>query len=65
MTDNVMPQAFRLSRIYAQGWAAATPRWEKPGDGANRRAENPYATEPERTRWNTGFVNAQKGRQGT
>jgi hypothetical protein len=57
-------QDFRLSRIYAQGWAAATPQWTKPGDDG-RKAANPYTTEPERTRWDTGFANARKGRHGT
>jgi hypothetical protein len=46
---------FRLSRIYAQGWntarAAGAP---DRGDGAN-----PYASEPERSRWNAGFADAQ------
>ena len=44
--------AFRLSRIYAQGWNAA--RTVKDGEQIN-----PYPAEPERGRWLAGFANAQ------
>ena len=40
--------AFRKSRIYAEGWNAARAS-AKPG-------ENPYKTEPERSRWLEGFT---------
>jgi len=44
--------AFRLSRIYAQGWNAAR--------GLEGAAQvNPYPAEPERGRWQAGFANAQ------
>lgn len=45
---------FHLSRIYAQGWNAARGVWR--ADGA---AANPYDTDPERSRWQAGFQNAQ------
>jgi hypothetical protein len=44
--------AFRLSRIYAQGWNAARgPEADEP--------VNPYPAEPERERWAAGFAHAQ------
>jgi hypothetical protein len=43
---------FRLSRIYAQGWNAA-----RALHGAE--SPNPYASDPERQRWQTGFSDAQ------
>jgi ribosome modulation factor len=46
------PDDFLLSRIYAQGWIAG---------GALKSAEtpNPYSSDPERHRWQTGFSDAQ------
>jgi ribosome modulation factor len=46
--------AFRLSRIYAQGWNAARTVWTTDSAPAN-----PYVAEPERSRWQTGFSSAQ------
>jgi ribosome modulation factor len=44
--------AFRLSRIHAQGWnAARTP-------GATEQS-NPWPAEPERSRWQAGFAGAR------
>ncbi len=44
---------FALSRIYAQGWnVARTPGKSRPS--------NPYRAEPERSRWQTGFADAQR-----
>lgn len=37
---------FRLSRIFAQGWNAAR---------SDAAAANPYAAEPEKSRWNEGY----------
>jgi len=45
--------AYRLSRVYAEGWNCA--RSISAGKGI---ASNPYATEPERTRWNEGYAKA-------
>jgi len=42
--------AFRLSRVYAQGWNAARK---------SQKAANPYQAEPERSRWQAGFAGAQ------
>lgn len=42
--------AFRLSRIYAQGWNAA----RKPRTDA-KRAMAPYPADPERATWQRGF----------
>jgi hypothetical protein len=54
MTRPVKATAFRLSRIYAQGWNAARTAWTADGAPAN-----PYTTEPEGSRWQAGFSNAQ------
>jgi hypothetical protein len=54
MTRPAKPTPFRLSRIYAQGWNAA--RAAGTADGA---PANPYAAEPERSRWQAGFSQAQ------
>jgi hypothetical protein len=53
MTDEADKTAFRLSRIYAEGWNAAR---NASRDGG--QAPNPYRAEPERTRWNQGFAKA-------
>jgi hypothetical protein len=45
--------AYRLSRIFAEGWNCA--RTASSNDGI---ASNPYATEPERTRWQEGYADA-------
>jgi len=45
--------AFRLSRIYAEGWNAAR---RASSDGTI--VSNPYRAEPERTRWDQGFAEA-------
>jgi hypothetical protein len=52
MTEEAM-MAYSLSRIYAQGWNHA--RTASPNEGVKA---NPYATEPERTRWNEGYAAA-------
>ena len=48
--------AFRLSRVYAQGWNAARTAALNPGEPP----VNPYVSEPERGRWNEGFDEAQE-----
>jgi len=45
---------FRLSRIYAEGWNAARTAGASGGVPIN-----PYSTDPEQSRWQTGFSNAQ------
>lgn len=44
---------FHLSRIHAQGWNAGRTAWT--GDAP----ANPYSTEPQRSRWQTGFSSSQ------
>lgn len=60
-TDN----AFRLSRIYAEGWNAvrriATSDLAELNDAAIA-ALNPYPGEPERLRWSAGFMSALESR---
>ena len=56
-----MSTAFQLSRIYAEGWNAANklPFHETAGfDSAWLAALNPYAAEPEKSRWTKGFTKA-------
>jgi hypothetical protein len=45
--------AFRQSRIYAEGWNAARTSSESRG-----AARNPYPADPERARWAEGFAGA-------
>lgn len=56
MTDK---QAYRLSRIQAEGWKAARAL---PASAelapAEIAARNPYASDPERARWQAGFAAA-------
>ena len=58
MTDQ---QAYRLSRIQAEGWKAARTlpaKGEPPLAAADAAARNPYKTDPERARWREGFESA-------
>lgn len=53
--------AFRLSRIYAEGWNKASelqPSETDELEPGHIAALNPYATEPERSRWSDGFTKA-------
>lgn len=53
--------AFKLSRIYAEGWNAASRLSADESDGLDLRgaaALNPYVVEPERSRWSEGFAKA-------
>lgn len=54
-------EAFRLSRIEAEGWNAArraSVALLAQLDGEKIAALNPYTSDPEQTRWNAGFANA-------
>jgi len=51
--------AFRRSRIYAQGWNAA--REPRTGGALRKDVTNPYACEPEKSRWGEGYANALRG----
>ena len=44
------PSPFQLSRVFAQGWNAARTGLEE--------AVNPYAGEPEKSRWKDGYRGA-------
>jgi hypothetical protein len=53
--------AFKLSRIYAEGWNAASKLSTTESYGLNSSgaaALNPYLAEPERSRWSEGFAKA-------
>jgi hypothetical protein len=53
--------AFRLSRIYAEGWNTAKKISLMDGgdfDAARVLALNPYKAEPQRSRWIEGFTKA-------
>lgn len=54
-------EAFRLSRVEAEGWNAAR-RVPLAGlaqlDSEKIAALNPYARDPEQARWTAGFSNA-------
>lgn len=54
-------EAYRLSRIHAEGWNAAHRIAASTLDALDRAqidSLNPYASAPERTRWNAGFRSA-------
>jgi hypothetical protein len=58
MTDS---EAFRLSRIYAEGWNAArklAPSIRDALDPKKMAELNPYAAEDDRSRWTKGFAKA-------
>ena len=46
--------AFRLSRVYAEGWNAG-----RSAISRSRPFTNPYRSEPERLRWNEGYAAAK------
>ena len=53
--------AFRLSRVEAEGWNKAQSVMTDDALLANEGRVlplNPYLTDPERARWRTGFTNA-------
>jgi hypothetical protein len=57
--DTVDGAAFRLSRIFAEGWNAARKLEPDAFDGMNPQrmaALNPYTVEAERARWTEGFT---------
>jgi hypothetical protein len=54
-------EAYRLSRIQAEGWKAArtlSPSRSAAIADAEIDACNPYESDPERARWRTGFTSA-------
>ena len=58
MTDS---EAFRLSRIYAEGWNAANKLSSEERDNLDLERMailNPYLSEADRSRWTQGFAKA-------
>jgi hypothetical protein len=53
--------AFRRSRIYAQGWNAA--REPRTGGTLRKDVVNPYAAEPEKSRWDEGYASALRSKR--
>jgi hypothetical protein len=54
-------EAFRLSRIYAEGWNAANKLAASECDALDLEKMamlNPYALESDRSRWTKGFTRA-------
>ena len=47
---------FRQSRIYAQGWNAARSWSLEHGPAPAKPAANPYASEPDKSRWDEGYA---------
>ena len=60
MTHGGETDAFRYSRIYAEGWKAARSLLKLSDSGAEIQALNPYRTGLERAKWNEGFAQASK-----
>jgi hypothetical protein len=59
--------AFRLSRIYAEGWNKAQQLSAGEADALDTQhtaALNPYTSEPEKSRWNDGFTKAMGSAKG-
>ncbi len=53
--------AFRLSRVFAEGWNKARELPDSARDELDPSriaALNPYAAEPEKSRWSDGFKKA-------
>lgn len=60
MTHAVDRDAFRFSRIYAEGWKAARSLLKIGECAAEMQASNPYRTGLERAKWNEGFAQASQ-----
>jgi hypothetical protein len=55
------PASFQLSRIYAEGWNTARRLAANSLAGSKAMVElNPHKSEPERSRWNEGFLDAEE-----
>ncbi|HEX3945655.1 MAG TPA: hypothetical protein VHW69_16370 [Rhizomicrobium sp.] len=54
--------AYRLSRIQAEGWNAAhriaASTFDRLDGTTHIESLNPYKSDPERTRWSIGFTSA-------
>jgi hypothetical protein len=59
--------AYRLSRIYGEGWRAAKEMLLHPHDDRHAKPiapENPHQALEERARWSKGFEDALRSRTG-
>ena len=63
--DLMENDAFRLSRVYAQGWAAGKKSLDQPSTGAGSAIANPGRDFEEKTRWAKGFEEALASRTGS
>ena len=54
MTRLTPEQNFLLSRVYAKGWNTARSH----AMGMGKAAVNPYAADPEKSRWTEGYDGA-------
>jgi hypothetical protein len=52
--------AFRFSRIYAEGWKAARSLVRLSDKAAEMQALNPYRSGLERAKWSEGFAKASE-----
>lgn len=60
-------KAFRLSRIYREGWTTAKKQMEAgliDADASSVSALNPHLADDERARWAKGFNDALGGKHG-
>jgi len=55
MTNPTRQENFLLSRVYAKGWNAARSHSLGPA----KAPANPYASDPEKSRWAEGYSGAQ------
>jgi hypothetical protein len=58
--------AYRLSRIYGEGWKAAKKLLSEPDDPQTKTAgsENPHEALEERARWSKGFEDGLRSNAG-
>jgi hypothetical protein len=54
MNAIALAEGLRLSRIQAQGWNAAR-KAQLTFDGRPPKVTNPHPSDPDRSRWQTGF----------
>jgi hypothetical protein len=60
MTDAGDRDAFRYSRIYAEGWKAARSLVKMSDSAAVMQTLNPYRSGLERAKWSEGFAQASE-----
>lgn len=64
----MIDDTYKLSRIYAKGWALARAMPSNDNNTADLDAlaelHNPYTKEEEHSRWNAGFLAALTGKRG-